>query len=188
MFHSLTHSLVDSCLCPNLGLNPQPWLPGTTLQPTELPARAKGPLWAPSSHAAGKLREAAEPAEMSGDRPRRLRGRLESSSPAGSQSPPERAQLRPRGATELAGLGVVCYSGTGHRNIDCSATLVKLNINTYRCHEHPPTAVRIDQFIYFNDCVVFHGADEAEFPYLSPTDDIRWSPTLCQNKQCYFFV
>ena len=31
------HSLVGSCLCPELRLNPQPWLIRRMLQPTELP-------------------------------------------------------------------------------------------------------------------------------------------------------
>lgn len=41
-FHSLVQlSLVESCLCPDGGLNPQPWRVGTVLQPTEVPSPGK---------------------------------------------------------------------------------------------------------------------------------------------------
>ena len=37
LLHLFMHSLVDSCRCPDQGLNPQPWHIRTTLSPTELP-------------------------------------------------------------------------------------------------------------------------------------------------------
>ena len=39
LFHSFMHSLVESCMCPDLGLEPQPWRIGKTLSPTELLGR-----------------------------------------------------------------------------------------------------------------------------------------------------
>lgn len=36
LFHLFTHSLVDSCMCSDWGLNPQPFCIGRTLEPTEL--------------------------------------------------------------------------------------------------------------------------------------------------------
>lgn len=41
LLHLLLHLLVDSCMCSDQGLNPQPWI-GTALEPAELPAR----VWA----------------------------------------------------------------------------------------------------------------------------------------------
>ena len=35
LFDASTHSLVDSCVCPDWGWNLQPWSTGTMLQPTE---------------------------------------------------------------------------------------------------------------------------------------------------------
>ena len=40
LFHLFMHSLVDSWMCPDWGLNPQPWGTGRTLEPAEPPARA----------------------------------------------------------------------------------------------------------------------------------------------------
>ena len=31
LFHLFMHLLVDSCMCPDRGLNPQPWCTGTVL-------------------------------------------------------------------------------------------------------------------------------------------------------------
>ena len=39
LFHVLMHLLVDFCMCPVQGLNPQPWLVGMTFSPTELPGQ-----------------------------------------------------------------------------------------------------------------------------------------------------
>ena len=36
LFYLFMHSLVDSCMCPDRGLNPRPW---TMLQLTELPSQ-----------------------------------------------------------------------------------------------------------------------------------------------------
>ena len=37
--HLLMHLLVDSCMCPDQGLNPQPWCIGLMPYPTELPSQ-----------------------------------------------------------------------------------------------------------------------------------------------------
>ena len=42
LFHLFMHSLVDSCVCPDQGWNPQPWCIGTTFQPTGM-ASQPGP-------------------------------------------------------------------------------------------------------------------------------------------------
>ena len=39
VFHPFTHSLLDFCICPGQGSNPQPWHVETTLKPTELPTQ-----------------------------------------------------------------------------------------------------------------------------------------------------
>ena len=39
LFSLFMHSLVDSYMCPDQGLNPHPWPIGTMLQPTELPGQ-----------------------------------------------------------------------------------------------------------------------------------------------------
>ena len=39
LFCLFMHPLVDSYMCPDQGLNLQPWCMGTTLQPTELPGQ-----------------------------------------------------------------------------------------------------------------------------------------------------
>ena len=44
LFHLLMHSLVDSCVYPDRGSNPQPWHSRTMLQPTELPGQGRASL------------------------------------------------------------------------------------------------------------------------------------------------
>ena len=39
LFHLLMYSLVDSCMCPDQGLNPQPLCVGRMLEPTDLPSQ-----------------------------------------------------------------------------------------------------------------------------------------------------
>ena len=39
LFYLFMYSLVDSCLCPEQGSNPQPWCIGMMLQPAEHPAK-----------------------------------------------------------------------------------------------------------------------------------------------------
>ena len=41
LFHLSIHSLIDSFMCPEQGLNPQPWHIRTTLQPAELPRQGQ---------------------------------------------------------------------------------------------------------------------------------------------------
>ena len=45
MFHWLMHSLVDSCVCPDWGSNPQPRHAGMVLWPTELPSQGLILMW-----------------------------------------------------------------------------------------------------------------------------------------------
>ena len=45
LFHLFIHSLVDSCMSPNWGSNPQPWHIRTMLQPAELASCSHPRFW-----------------------------------------------------------------------------------------------------------------------------------------------
>ena len=56
LFHLIIHSLVDSCMCPDLGSNPQPWHVGVALKPINLPSQGSHSAFKSQPHW-GFLRE-----------------------------------------------------------------------------------------------------------------------------------